>query len=150
MSAITLTTGHIGLNVTDLKRSTEFYSSIFGLAILSSSDAPGREFAFLGAGNNVVLTLWKQSKGPHQTGVPGLHHLSFQAGSMEQVREAERRLRERRAKIYHDGIVAHGENTSSGGIFFEDPDGIRLEIFAASGAEQQAPAYAGVPSCGFF
>lgn len=150
MSNPVLATGHVGLNVTDLKRSTEFYSDIFGLKILNNSETPGREFVFLGSGSALVLTLWKQSEGTYQTRVPGLHHLSFQAESIEQVQEAEKRLRDRKAKVYHDGIVAHGEHTSSGGIFFEDPDGIRLEIFAPSGAEQHAPAFTGAPSCGFF
>jgi catechol-2,3-dioxygenase len=136
--------------VTDLKRSTEFYSEVFGLTVLNRSEKAGREFAFLGSSDSLVLTLWKQSDGKHQARVPGLHHLSFQAASMDQVLEAEKRLRRLGAKFHHNGVVAHGEHTSSGGIFFEDPDGIRLEIFAPSGAEQHAPAYTDGPSCGFF
>ncbi len=34
----------------------------------------------------------------------------------------------------YDGIVPHAEGAQSGGIFFEDPDGIRLEIYAPNGA----------------
>ena len=50
----------------------------------------------------------------------------------------------------HDGVVAHGEGTSSGGIFFTDPDGTRLEVYAPNGA-QSAPAPSGAaPTCGFF
>ena len=40
-----------------------------------------------------------------------------------------------RARFHHDGVVPHGEGASSGGIFFEDPDGIRLEIYTATGAD---------------
>jgi hypothetical protein len=47
-------------------------------------------------------------------------------------------------------VVAHGEGVASGGIFFTDPDGIRLEVYAPSGA-QSAPAPSGAaPTCGFF
>jgi lactoylglutathione lyase len=37
-------------------------------------------------------------------------------------------------------------------VFFEDPDGIRLEIYAPSAAEAEArPAPTGsAPACGFF
>ena len=52
--------------------------------------------------------------------------------------------------VTDDGVVAHGEGAASGGIFFTDPDGIRLEIYAPGGAES-APAPSGAaPTCGFF
>jgi hypothetical protein len=70
--------------------------------------------------------------------------------SIEQVREAERRLRARGAVIYHGGIVPHAESRSSGGVFFEDPDGIRLEVFTATGAGDHAAPHGAAPTCGFF
>jgi len=44
------------------------------------------------------------------------------------VRAAEERLRALGATIHHGGMVAHREGADSGGLFFEDPDGIRLEV----------------------
>ena len=35
-------------------------------------------------------------------------------------------------------------------LIFEDPDGIRLEIYAPRGAEEAEAPIAGAPSCGFF
>jgi predicted pyridoxine 5'-phosphate oxidase superfamily flavin-nucleotide-binding protein len=52
------------------------------------------------------------------------------------VQAAERRIRELGGTVHHDGIVPHAEGMDSGGVFFEDPDGIRLEIVAPSGAGQ--------------
>ncbi|MCI0353536.1 MAG: VOC family protein [Acidobacteria bacterium] len=150
MTATPLTTGHIGLNVSSLERSREFYTSIFGFDVLRESAADGRRFAFLGKDANLVLTLWQQSDGRFEKGRPGLHHLSFQAPSIEAVREAERKLRARGSPFHYDGVVPHAEGAQSGGIFFEDPDGIRLEIFAASGASDRPVAVADGPACGFF
>ncbi len=144
-----LTTGHIGLNVSSLEPSREFYTSIFGFDVLGESAADGRRFVFLGQGSNLVLTLWQQSDGRFDKGRPGLHHLSFQAASIEAVREAERKLRARGVHFHYDGVVPHAEGQASGGIFFEDPDGIRLEIFAATGASGK-PAVTDGPACGFF
>ncbi|MEM7516914.1 MAG: VOC family protein, partial [Planctomycetota bacterium] len=59
-------------------------------------------------------------------------------------------LEARGVSLLHDGVVAHGEGAASGGIFFEDPDGTRLEVFTSAGVEGHAPATAGAPSCGFF
>jgi catechol 2,3-dioxygenase-like lactoylglutathione lyase family enzyme len=144
------TTGHVGLNVSDLTRAVRFYSEVFGFEVLADSDGPGREFAFLGHAGNPVLTLWRQSTGNAATDRPGLHHLSFQVDSPDAVRDAEVRLRALGAVIHHGGIVAHREGADSGGLFFEDPDGIRLEIFAATGAKASPAPYAEGPTCGFF
>lgn len=146
-----LATGHIGLNVSDLDRSVDFYRRAFGFEQLAASAADDeKRWAFLGANGKLVLTLWQQSDGVFSTETPGLHHLSFQVDTIEQVRSIEGLLRELSVSFAHDGVVAHGEGVASGGIFFVDPDGIRLEIYAPTGAES-APAPSGAaPTCGFF
>ncbi|WP_062985915.1 VOC family protein [Nocardia anaemiae] len=145
-----LATGHVGLNVSDLDRSVDFYRRAFGFEQLAASTDDDRRWAFLGANGKLVLTLWQQSDGTFSTEIPGLHHLSFQVDTIEQVRSIEALLRELSVSFAHDGVVAHGEGVASGGIFFTDPDGIRLEVYAPTGAES-APAPSGAaPTCGFF
>ena len=146
----TLETGHVGLNVTDLGRSVDFYQLALGLSVLGRSDQVGRRYAFLGRGQTLVLTLWEQARGTFDPTAPGLHHLSFHVDGSEQVLLAEARLRSMGAELAHDGVVSHGEGAASGGIFFFDPDGTRLEIFAASGAERAPVPTEGAPTCGFF
>ncbi|MFJ3787902.1 VOC family protein [Kitasatospora sp. NPDC090091] len=148
----TLQTGHIGLNVTDLDRSVAFYRRALGLEPMREGTEPDRRFAFLGREGRLVITLWQQSEGTFATGAPGLHHLSFQVDSLEEVRAAEQVLRELGAEFAHDGVVPHGEGTASGGIFFTDPDGIRLEIYTPKGVDEtgaEAPTKS-APTCGFF
>ena len=145
-----LATGHVGVNVTDLTRSRDFYADVLGLDVLGTSVQPGREYAFLGTAGTLVLTLWQQSAGRFDTARPGLHHLSFQVADVAAVRDAENRLRARGAELVHDGVVAHGEGASSGGLFFLDPDGTRLEICAPAGIEDAPAPVADAPTCGFF
>lgn len=144
------TTGHIGLNVSNLERSAPFYQRVFGFEVIGESKDKARSYAFLAKNKELVLTLWQQAEGSFPKDRPGLHHLSFQVESIAQVREAEQRLRELGAVIHHGGIVPHAEGADSGGVFFEDPDGIRLEIFAASGAGATSAPHPGAPTCGFF
>ncbi|MEW9526919.1 VOC family protein [Microbispora sp. NPDC049125] len=146
---MSMQTGHVGLNVSDLDRSRDFYRKVFGFDVVRESDDDGRRYAFLGLDGKLVLTLWQQSEGTFSTRLPGLHHLSFEVGDIEAVRRAETVIREIGATLHHDGIVPHREGASSGGVFFEDPDGIRLEIFAPSGADER-PAPTSAPTCGFF
>lgn len=145
-----LQTGHVGLNVSDLARASRFYQDVFGFQVMHESVEPGREFAFLSEGDVLVLTLWQQSHGRFGADGPGLHHLSFMVPTVNDVRAAEERARTVGARFFHDGIVPHTEGARSGGIFFEDPDGIRLEIFAPTGAEGQNVPTVGAPTCGFF
>ncbi|MBF6073540.1 VOC family protein [Nocardia beijingensis] len=150
IAAPRLSTGHIGLNVSDLDRSVDFYRRAFGFDQIAASADERRRWAFLGRDGKLVVTLWEQSGGAFSTETPGLHHLSFQVDSIDEVRAVERVLRELSVTFAHDGVVAHGEGVGSGGIFFTDPDGIRLEVYAPSGAES-APAPSGAaPTCGFF
>ncbi|HEV2914848.1 MAG TPA: VOC family protein [Pyrinomonadaceae bacterium] len=149
--AQTAQTGHVGLNVSDLERSSRFYQDVFGFRVSTESREGDRRFIFLSdGGGKLVLTLWEQSDGRFEKSQPGLHHLSFHVGSIEEVREAEARLRAAGANVYYGGVVSHAEGADSGGIFFEDPDGIRLEIFTPRGAKGLTAPAGESPSCGFF
>ncbi|MEO3876300.1 VOC family protein [Nonomuraea sp. B12E4] len=120
------------------------------LEVLGEQADGERRFAFLGRDGTLLVTLWQQSGGAFATDRPGLHHLSFQVPGLEAVRRAEATLRELGVQLVYDGIVPHGEGASSGGVFFTDPDGIRLEIYAPTGAGAAAAPTQGAPACGFF
>lgn len=149
-TAAAFKTGHVGLNVSDLPRARQFYQQVFGFEVLGESTEDDKAFVFLGSGAAIVLTLWRQSSGAFVKDRPGLHHLSFQVDSIDQVKEAEERVRALGARIHHGGVVPHAEGRDSGGVFFEDPDGIRLEIFAATGAGTGLAPHGTAPTCGFF
>ncbi|MFJ9004278.1 VOC family protein [Streptomyces canus] len=147
---MTLRTGHIGLNVTDLDRSLAFYRDVLGFTPLAEGKEEGRRYAFLGDGENLVLTLWQQAEQPYASQRAGLHHLALEADTIEKVREYEEALRAYGVAFAHDGVVAHREGAGSGGIFFHDPDGTRLEISVPSGAEGAPVPSGAAPTCGFF
>jgi lactoylglutathione lyase len=142
--------GHIALNVTDLARSTAFYRTVFAFDVVAERTDGDRRFAFLGQDGALVLTLWEQSAGTFATDRPGLHHLSFEVADVDAVRRAETVLRGLGVDFAYDGIVPHGEGAASGGVFFTDPDGVRLEIYSPSGADMAPAPTPAAPTCGFF
>ncbi|MER5807156.1 VOC family protein [Streptomyces sp. NPDC002033] len=146
----TLRTGHVGLNVTDLDRSLAFYRQTLGFELLGEGEAKGSRHAFLGQDGELVLTLWEQAGDRFDPGAAGLHHLAFTAGAIEEVEAYEQRLRGLGVDFAHEGIVAHGEGAVSGGIFFHDPDGTRLEISVPTGAKGAPVPTESAPTCGFF
>jgi len=147
-------TGHVGLSVTDVERSKEFYRSAFNFDVMAESEDSDRRFVFLGHGERIVVTLWEQSEDRFRPQSAGMHHLSFEVANMDQVRKARGRLREEGVQFKHEDIVPHEEGAPSGGIFFTDPDGIRLEIYAPEGAKELEKAgetgSSDGPPCGFF
>ena len=145
-----LQTGHVALNVSDVERSKAFYQQVFGLNVLKEGTDASQRWVFLARDGKLLITLFQQSSGTFVTTVPGLHHLSFQVESVEQVRAAEQTVRQLGATVFHDGIVAHSEGADSGGLFFADPDGIRLEIFAPTGVAGSPAPSGDQPTCGFF
>ncbi|MFJ6717689.1 VOC family protein [Streptomyces sp. NPDC091259] len=145
-----LRTGHVGLNVTDLERSLAFYRDALGFGLLGEGKEDGRRFAFLGRDGELVLTLWQQADDPYAPRAAGLHHLAFSAGAIEEVRVYEERLRGLGVDFAYEGVVAHREGAASGGIFFHDPDGTRLEISVPTGAEGAPAPVESAPTCGFF
>ncbi|MFF8451016.1 VOC family protein [Streptomyces leeuwenhoekii] len=148
--AKSLQTGHVGVNVTDLERSLAFYRAVFDFEVMAEGREEDRRWAFLGRDDRLFVTLWQQSAGSFAADRPGLHHLSFQVGTVEEVKATEEVLRGLGAEFAYDGVVPHGENGTSGGIFFTDPDGIRLEIYAPAGADPAHAPTPGAPTCGFF
>ena len=148
MSA-TVQMGHVGLNVSDLGRSKKFYQDLLGFDAKLESEEKGRKFILLGRGPAILLTLWEQAKGAYAPASAGLHHLSFMMDTLAEVRRAEAGLKAQGVEFHHHGVVAHAPGAPSGGIFFRDPDGIRLEIFAPAGDEKLPAAESGA-SCGFF
>ncbi|MBA3416828.1 MAG: VOC family protein [Chloroflexia bacterium] len=147
---VSIRPGHVGLNVADLDRSRAFYEAVFGFRVVHASETSGRRFAFLGDGERLVLTLWQQAEGRFPTRQPGLHHLAFEVAGLDEVLRAERTLRDLGVPIIHGGIVAHQEGAESGGLFFEDPDGIRLEISSPAGLAGKPAPTGDAPACGFF
>ncbi|UQX01182.1 VOC family protein [Streptomyces sp. RerS4] len=145
-----LRTGHVGLNVTDMDRSLVFYRDALDFAVLGEGKEEGRRFAFLGQDGELVLTLWQQADGPYAPTASGLHHLAFAAGALDEVRAYEERLRGLGVDFAYEGVVAHREGAASGGIFFHDPDGTRLEIFVPDGVEGAPAPTESAPTCGFF
>jgi len=143
-------TGHVGINVTRLDRSVDFYRAVLGLDVLQQSKEAGREFAFLGHGGKIVLTLWQQGSEAFDARRAGLHHLSFEVDGVERLRESMRTLKDLGIPLRYDGVVPHAEGMDSGGVYFDDPDGVRLEIYTLSGVGGYAAPTPGAPSCGFF
>ena len=123
--------GHIALNVSDLDVSEAFYREVLGLRVVSESLELPFRYASLARDGKTVLTLWEQSDGRFKKRRPGLHHLAFEADSMEEVNRTKGILENLGAR-WSEGAQLYEEGLRSDAIHFKDPDGIRIEVYSAA------------------
>ena len=118
--------GHLVLNVTDVKRSTRFYRDVVGFQV--SGQRPDGSGAFLTCGvvhHNLALFKAPAGAQPRQKGQIGLNHFAFKVENYQALQQAYERLVEAGTVIDH--VVDHGITRS---VYFFDPDGITMELFA--------------------
>jgi glyoxylase I family protein len=121
---------HLAVTVTDLDRSTRWYSQLFGAdPVLDEDEVHGgfhHTVYLIGGGQLFGLHTHPQTL--HDTfdeHRPGLDHVSFACSDRGDLEQWASRLDE--LGIAHGGIVDAGYGS---GVSFRDPDGIALEFFA--------------------
>lgn len=142
--------GHIGINVNNIEVSKKFYEEIFDFEVISERLEGDRKYLFLGLNGEIIITLWEQSKNKFSIDTAGLHHLAFQLDTIDELIEFEKKLDSLNVEKIYDKIVSHAEGTESGGVYFLDPDSVRLEVCVAKDIDKSKPAINHDLSCGFF
>jgi len=111
------TTGidHVVLQVSDLKRSLEFYIEILGM----TEDHGGSGFMFMHCGSQTV-GLFEVGHGQEVNSGPELNHMAFNqsTGSYEDVK----------AVLESHGIAVRARRGDPRCIYFADPDGHQLQL----------------------
>jgi catechol 2,3-dioxygenase len=115
--------GHVHLKVRDLKRSVEFYRKYIGLQV---TEQLADSFVFMSAGK-MHHELALQEVG-HRATTPGRHdvglyHVAFEVPDRRTLTETYKQLKMAGVTVYP---VDH---RISWAIYFNDPDGIGLEVY---------------------
>jgi catechol 2,3-dioxygenase-like lactoylglutathione lyase family enzyme len=123
---------HLDLAVSDLERSLEFYTAVFGpLGAEEFRRYPtyrgSEEVVYLRLGHQAI-GLRQADGGEHRYYDVGVEHIAVHVDSVEEVDAAYRRCLELGAKI-HFPPEEDSDEPGYWAFFFFDPDGFRLEIF---------------------
>lgn len=113
---------HIVISVSNLKKSTQFYSSFLGKANTSVHDS----YFSLGEVKIFLTHPYKQKPRSFDKHNLGLNHIAFGVNSIRSLRAYEKKLRN--AKISNSGIQIDSYSKKEF-IWFNDPDNIRLELY---------------------
>ena len=119
--------GHVVILVTDLERSTEFYTQVLGFRVsdVYPEDMVPGGMVFLRCNpDHHCLALVGASPEAVQRG--GLHHIAFEVPTLDDVFRARTHLRRHKAVIDFEGRRRAGCQIA---VEFRDPDGHRLELY---------------------
>lgn len=119
--------GHVVIKVTDLQRSLAFYAGVLGFKvsdILGEDRMPGGMIFLRCNPDHHGIALVGGAPGPADQ--RELHHIAFEAGSLDDVFRARDHLRDHGATLVFEGRRGAGAQVA---IEFLDPDGHNLEFY---------------------
>lgn len=120
--------GHVVFNVSDVDRSTKFWTEIMGFKV---SDINEGGMVFLrNASDHHAVALFpsKENKGLPEAGQVGFNHCAMEVGSVSELFKIRDFLRSKGVKIIYEGRRGPGCNP---GVEFLDPDGFQIELYAS-------------------
>jgi catechol 2,3-dioxygenase len=117
--------GHVHLHVSDLIKSSTFYSEILGLH--NTCSYPGANFfAANSYHHHVAINTWLgndiREAGPSDL---GLDHFSLNLQSKENLEQLLRHMNQKKIQVFVDDA----NNTKDQSYFIFDPDKIKIQIY---------------------
>ena len=111
---------HLVLHVSDVPRAKKFYTDVLGMTVYRESDRQ----VFLHAGQQGVALFEKRGDSPLTTG-SDLNHLALNvvSGTYEALK----------AELEKHGVAVTGRPGDDRCIYFNDPDGHRLQLMVRDG-----------------
>lgn len=122
--AMTRGVNHVGLSVTNLAASKDFFVEILEFDVLKYEED---QHAFVTDGTTMV-TLWQTAEQEANVKTAGLHHLAFQVESAALLRKLEERMKQKNIRLQFDGIGVRGQEGGFLALFCYEPSGIRIEL----------------------
>lgn len=119
---------HIAIICSDYRRSKKFYTEVLGLEIIKETYREERQSYKLDLSLNgeYIIELFSFPNPPKRVSRPeamGLRHLAFEVKDMDAL------IQELENKGVVTEVVRVDEITNKKFTFFEDPDGLPLEIY---------------------
>lgn len=119
---------HIAIICSDYNRSKQFYTEVLGLEIIHETYREERQSYKLDLALNgeYVIELFSFPNPPKRVSRPeanGLRHLAFEVNDIQET------IEELKGKGVTTEVVRIDEITHKKFTFFEDPDGLPLEIY---------------------
>lgn len=122
--ALTNGVQHVGLSVTNLEATKDFFTDILEFDVLQYEAG---HHAYVSDGVTMI-TLWQTADQEATVNVAGLHHLALSVESVALLRQIEERMKQRNVRLQFGGIGVKGQEGGYIALFCYEPSGIRIEL----------------------
>jgi len=120
--------GHVVLSVSDIERSSKFWTEIMGFKF-SDRNEHGMVFFRCAADHHTIALIQAKEKNElPKRGQMGFDHMAFAVDSVSELFRIRDFLHSKGVEIFYQGRRGPGGNP---GVEFYDPDGYKIEIYAA-------------------
>ena len=123
---------HIEINVSNLKKSAEFWGWFLQELGYTPFQTWDKGFSYKD-GNTYIVFVQTEERFmdiPYHRGGTGLNHLAFHAESKDQVDEMTRKLKARSIPVLYEDRHPYAGGPEHYAVFFEDPDRVKVELVA--------------------
>ena len=122
---------HIEIYVSDLKRSTEFWSWLLTEKFSYTEFQKWEQGVSFKLGETYIVFVQTEEKhldAEYHRKKTGLNHLAFHCDSKELIETLTKELKEKNVKILYEDKHPYAGGDDYCAVFFEDPDRIKVEV----------------------
>jgi catechol 2,3-dioxygenase len=120
--------GHVVLSVSDIERSSKFWTEIMGFKFSDKNEHGMAFFRNATDHHTVALLQAKEKTALPKQGQVGFDHMALEVASVSELFKIRDFLKSKGVTIFYEGRRGPGGNP---GLEFYDPDGYKIEIYSA-------------------
>jgi catechol 2,3-dioxygenase-like lactoylglutathione lyase family enzyme len=121
---------HVELYVRDLERTVAFWAWLLGRLGYAPYQEWDEGISWRSGATYLAFVQAAPGAAALDRRAVGLNHLAFHATSPEEVDELTEALRERGVRVLYGDRHPYAGGTDHYAVFFEDPDGLKVEVVA--------------------
>lgn len=120
--------GHVVLSVSDIERSSKFWTEIMGFKFSDKNEFGMQFFRNATDHHTVALLQAKEKTELPKQGQVGFDHMALEVATVSELFKIRDFLKSKGVTIFYEGRRGPGGNP---GLEFYDPDGYKIEIYSA-------------------
>jgi catechol 2,3-dioxygenase len=120
--------GHVVLSVSDVGRSTKFWTEIMGFNFSDKNETGMVFFRNATDHHTVALVQATEKNKLPERGQVGFDHMALEVATVSELFKIREFLKSKGVTIFYEGRRGPGGNP---GVEFYDPDGFKIEIYAS-------------------
>ncbi len=120
--------GHVVLSVSDIERSTKFWTDVMGFKFSDKNENGMVFFRNATDHHSVALIQATEKNKLPERGQVGFDHMALEVATVSELFKIREFLKSKGVTIFYEGRRGPGGNP---GLEFYDPDGFKIEIYAS-------------------